>query len=412
MVSMDRIDPQAPVVIAGAGQAGFSVAQKLRELGHRGPVTLVGEEPHLPYQRPPLSKAYLMGEVTADRLHLRPKEFYEEHCIDLRLGRRVAAIDRAERKVLLSDGSSLPYARLVLATGAMPRRLPAEVGGNLAGIYPVRTLADIDAVGPEFREGRHVLVVGGGYIGLEVAAAAAKRGLRVTVVEAAPRILQRVACPETSAHFRAVHLAHGVEIREATGLSSLAGDGRVRTARLTDGAELAVDFVIAGIGIVPDTSLAEAAGLAIENGIRVDSWCRTSDPFILAAGDCASFPWKGGRIRLESVGNAIDQGETVARTIAGEPHEYRPVPWFWSNQFESRLQIAGLCNGYDRVVARGDGKAPVSFWYYAGNELVAVDAINDSRAYMVARRLLEAGQSPLPEQVADPHTDLKSLLSG
>lgn len=403
------MDAAAPVRIVGAGQAGFSVAQKLREFGHQGPITLLGEEPHPPYQRPPLSKAYLLGEMSADRLHLRPRSFYEEKDIELRLDCRVTAIDRQAREIELGDGSRLPYARVVLATGARPRSLPAAIGGALSGIYPIRTLTDIDAVSGEFGPGRHVLVVGGGYIGLEAAAVAAKRGLRVTLIEAAPRILQRVACELTSDHFRSLHRAHGVEIREGTGLASLIGNGRVCAARLSDGAELAVDFVIVGIGIVPNIELAEAAGLAIENGIRVDAACRTSDPRILAAGDCASFPWKGGRVRMESVGNAIDQGEAVAATLMGRAEEYHARPWFWSDQYDTKLQIAGLSAGHDRVVSRR-GEKGISFWYYRNGELIAVDALNDARAYMVAKRLIESGSSPTPERVADLSTELKELL--
>jgi 3-phenylpropionate/trans-cinnamate dioxygenase ferredoxin reductase subunit len=409
-MNADRVDPAAPIVVIGAGQAGFSVCVKLREFGHSGPITLVGDEPQPPYQRPPLSKAYLLGEMARESLYFRPAAFFERISVDLRLATRAERIDRPSQEVVLSDGATLPYACLVLATGSRPRRLPAALCQDLAGIYYIRTLADIDDMAAEFRPARHVLVVGGGYIGLETAAVAAKLGLRVTVVEAAPRILQRVAAAETSESFRTLHRAHGVDLREGTGLVALAGVDRVKRALLTDGSEMAVDFVVAGIGVRPNVGLAEAAGLTIGNGIVVDAHCRTSDDRILAAGDCASFPWRGKRIRLESVGNAIGQAEAVARFIAGRPEAYDARPWFWSDQFDVKLQIAGLSSGYDHVLKRNGSGASASFWYYRGPSLLAVDAVNEPRAYMVARRLIDAGKSPSPSLVEDPATDLRSLL--
>lgn len=400
----------AGIVVVGAGQAGASLVAKLRSLGHTGPVTLIGDEPVPPYQRPPLSKAYLTGDMELDRLFLRPAAFYADHDITLVTGTRVTAIDRTARTVTAGD-RTIPYDQLALTLGAIPRRLPAPVGGDLAGVYTLRTLADVDAMKHEFAPGRRLLVVGGGYIGLEAAAVARKLGLEVTVIEMAPRILQRVAAQETSDAVRAIHHGHGAVILEETGLSRLMGDaqGRVRGALLTDGRELAADVVIAGVGILPDTALAEAAGLKTANGIAVDEQGRTSDPLIWAAGDCASFPHAGGRMRLESVGNAIDMGELVAANMLGGATAYEPKPWFWSDQYDMKLQIAGLNTGYDRVITRpGDGA--VSHWYYAGNRLLAVDAINDSRAYMVGKRLIESGKSPDPAVVADPATDLKALL--
>ncbi len=396
------------VVIVGAGQAGASLAAKLRALGHDGEIVMLGEEPAPPYQRPPLSKAYLLGEMEADRLWLRAPEFWAENRIDLRLGQPVTAIDPAARRVTVG-GAVLGYDQLALTTGSTPRRLPAAIGGALAGVYTVRTLADVDAMRDEFQPGRRVIVVGGGYIGLEAAAVASKLGLDVTVLEMAPRILQRVAAPETSAHVRALHQAHGVRVLEETGLDRLEGEGRVSSAVLKDGRVLPADFVIVGVGITPNTALAEAAGLALDNGIATDEMGRTSDPAIWAAGDCASFPWKGGRIRLESVGNAIDQGEAVAANILGAGAAYEAKPWFWSDQYDLKLQIAGLNTGYDRIVTRrGEGES-VSFWYYRGADLLAVDAMNDSRAYMVGKRLIEMGRSPAPEAI-EGAADLKALL--
>lgn len=400
------------VVIVGAGQAGASCAARLRAKDPGLEITLIGEEPWPPYQRPPLSKGYLLGELARERLFLRPPSFYAEERIALRTGQAVTAIDPRARTLEL-DGETLAWDALVLATGARPRRLPEAVGGALPGVHVVRTLADVDAMAPEFAPGRRVLIVGGGYIGLEAAAVAAKKGLRVTLVEAAERILARVAAPQTASWFRDLHRAHGVDIREATGLATLepGADGRVARARLSDGSALEVDFVIVGIGIAPETGLAEAAGCALDNGIATDARGQTSQPGIWAAGDCASFPWKGRRIRLESVPNAIDMAECVADNIAGEARDYVATPWFWSDQYDVKLQIAGLNTGYDRVVTR-EGEGAISFWYFRGTELLAVDAVNDPRAYMVAKRLIEAGRSADPAAVADPTTDLKLLLRG
>lgn len=397
----------AGIVIVGAGQAGAALAARVRALGHAGPVTMIGAEPVAPYQRPPLSKGYLLGEMGLDRLMLRGPEFWQDAGVDLRLGARVTAIDPAARRVIVGD-AAISYDALALTTGAVPRRLPAAIGGDLEGVYTVRTLADVDAMAPEFAAGRRLLVVGGGYIGLEAAAVAAKLGLQVTLLEAAPRILQRVAAAETAAWVRDLHARHGVQILEGCALTRLTGEGRVTGADLADGRHIAADFVIVGVGVTPDIALAEAAGLRIDNGIWTDAQGRTSDPAIWAAGDCASFPWAGGRIRLESVGNAIDQAELVAENILGAGKDYVARPWFWSDQYDVKLQIAGLSAGHDRVVTRqGDG---YSVWYYAGDRLIAVDAMNDSRAYMVGKRLIEAGLSPAPEAVGDPATDLKSLL--
>ncbi|MCE8508646.1 FAD-dependent oxidoreductase [Ruegeria pomeroyi] len=398
------------IVVIGAGQAGASLVARLRKDGFAGEITLIGAEPVPPYQRPPLSKAYLLGEMEKERLFLRPESFYAEQNITLRLDARVIAIDPAAKTVSLG-GEVISYDQLALTTGSEPRRLPAVIGGDLAGVHVVRDLADIDAMAPAVTEGARALIVGGGYIGLEAAAVCAKRGVKVTLVEMADRILQRVAAPETSAYFRALHTGHGVDIREGVGLTRLTGaQGRVSSAVLTDGSELPVDFVVVGVGIAPATALAEAAGLAIENGIRTDAQGRTSDPSIWAAGDCASFPYKGGRIRLESVPNAIDQAETVAQNMLGAGRDYVAQPWFWSDQYDVKLQIAGLNTGYDRVVTRpGEGQT-VSFWYYTGDQLVAVDAMNDPRAYMVGKRLIDSGKTADPAVVADPSADLKPLL--
>ncbi len=396
------------VVVIGAGQAGYALTAKLRNMGFDGQITLIGEEPVPPYQRPPLSKAYLLGEMEEERLYLRPLEFYAENAIDLRMGAAVEAVDLAAKTVTVGS-DVIGYDHLVFTTGSAPRRLPAAIGGALAGVHVVRTLADVDAMEAAFRDGAKALIVGGGYIGLEAAAVARKLGVTVTLVEMAERILQRVACAETSDYVRALHAEHGVDIREGVGLERLLGEGHVSGAVLSDGTELDVDFVIAGVGIVPDDALAGAAGVALENGIATDALGRTNVAEVWAAGDCASFPHGGAQMRLESVGHAIDHAELVAENIMGAGKTYTPKPWFWSDQYDLKLQIAGLGSGHDRVLVRHDGDA-VSHWYYAGEHLLAVDALNDPRSYMIGKRLIEAGKHPAPEVVADPDTDMKALL--
>ena len=396
------------VVVIGAGQAGASCVAKLRNGGFEGRMTLIGAEPVPPYQRPPLSKAYLMGDMPLERLFLRPESFYADQSIDLRLGAEVTAIDTQAQTVSVC-ADVLEYSDLVLATGSVPRRLPAAIGGDLDGVFVVRDLSDVDAMAPRFASGARVLIVGGGYIGLEAASVAAKLGLQVTLVEMADRILQRVAAPETSDFFRTLHCEHGVDIREGVGLDRLTGEGAVSGAVLSDGTTLDVNFVIVGVGIAPGTALAEAAGIEIDNGIATDAQGRTSAPHVWAAGDCASFPYRGARIRLESVPNAIDQAECVAENILGAGKDYVARPWFWSDQYDVKLQIAGLNTGYDRVVTRDGGKAK-SFWYYRGDTLLAVDAANDPRGYMIGKRLIEAGKSPEAAVIADPSSDLKALL--
>ena len=396
------------IVIVGGGQAGASLAEKLRAEGYEGAVTIIGAEPVPPYERPPLSKAYLKGEMAEERLYLRPPAIYEDRGIELRLGAPVEAID-PDGKTITVGAETIPFDQLALTVGSIPNRLPAAIGGDLGGVFTVRSLADIDAIRPRFAEGARVLVIGGGYIGLEAAAVAASLGLSVTLVEMAERILGRVASRETADAIRAEHVAHGVDIREGTGLVRLTGEGEVSGAELSDGTEIAVDFVIVGTGIRPDTRLAEAAGIACENGIATDEFGQTSHPGIWAAGDCASFPYGNGRLRLESVQNAIDQAETVARNMLGAGVPYRPTPWFWSDQYDLKLQIAGLNIGYDQVVTR-TGETGQSFWYFREGTFLAVDAINAPRDFMVGKRMLEMGKPVDAAQVADPATDLKGLL--
>jgi 3-phenylpropionate/trans-cinnamate dioxygenase ferredoxin reductase component len=404
-------DPrQARIVVVGAGQAGAALVARLRALGHAGPLTLIGDEPVPPYQRPPLSKAYLKGEATRERLFLRPESFYRGAGIELLTGTPAATIDRAGRTIVLADGRRLPYDLLALTTGARPRRLPADRGGDLTGVLLMRALADADALAAAMRPGARALIVGGGYIGLEAAAVLRGKGIDVTLVEAAERILARVAAPATADYFRALHQAHGVEIREADGLERLTGETAVTGAVLADGTEVAADLVLVGIGVVPDTALAAAAGLSIDNGIAVDAFGRTSDPAIFAAGDATSFPHGGRRVRLESVPNAIDQAEAVAAAMLGGTEPYVARPWFWSDQYDVKLQIAGLNTGWERTTLRpGPRPGSQSVWYWAGGRLLSVDAMNDPRAYMTAKRWIEAGVSLDPAAVSDPATDLKAL---
>ena len=398
------------IVIIGAGQAGSSLAIKLRALGYQGTVTLIGEEPYAPYQRPPLSKTYLLGEMALERLYLRPEEVYRDQNIELRLGTQVTAIDPVAQVISLG-AETLSYDQLALTTGSTPRLLPEAIGGRLKNVFAVRGLADVDAMRPAFEGGGHVLIIGGGYIGLEAAAVAAKRGLKVTLVEMADRILQRVACAQTSDYFRALHQSHGVTLLEGVGLSSLTGTDHVTGAILSDGATLDIDFALVGVGIQPNTQLADAAGLTLNNGIDTNALGQTSQSKIWAAGDCASFPYQGERIRLESVPNAIDQAEVVAANMLGAQKAYHATPWFWSDQYDVKLQIAGLNQGFENVVTR-IGEAGRSHWYYKAGQVLAVDAMNDPRAYMVAKRLIEAGKTADPALVADPGSDLKALLRG
>lgn len=400
------------LVIVGAGQAAFAMAAKLRGLKDEREILILGDEPVHPYQRPPLSKKYLLGEMEFDRLLFRPEGWYADNGIQIRLGVRVDRIDRVDKAVLTAEGERISYDTLALVTGATPRRLPAAAGGDLAGIYTMRSKADADRLAGEMQTGRRLLVIGGGYIGLEAAAVARKLGLEVTVIEMAPRILQRVAAPETARIMREIHEAEGVTILENTGLKTLIGtDGHVSGAELSDGRILPVDIVIAGIGVTANDQLAAEAGLETANGIVVDEFARTADPAIYAAGDCTVLPWKGNRIRLESVQNAIDQAEAAASVMAGGTEPYQAKPWFWSDQYEVKLQIAGFNLGYDETVIRpGLKEDSRSVWYFREGALIACDAINDARAYVVAKRMIELGITPDRTLVTDPAADLKALL--
>jgi 3-phenylpropionate/trans-cinnamate dioxygenase ferredoxin reductase subunit len=400
-----------PIVIVGAGQAAASFVSRHIKLGSGTALHLIGEEPLPPYQRPPLSKKYLMGELERDRLFIRPLGWYAEQGVTTNFGTRIDAIDRGNKHVTALNGDTIAYDKLILCTGSSARQLPARLGGVLPGVYTLRNMADIDTMATEFQAGRKLLIIGGGYIGLEAASAARKLGLEVTVVEMAERILQRVAASETSDYFRNLHTSNGVEIRESARMIHLCESaGRVSGAKMEGGEIIQADLVLVGIGGNANTELAAQAGLDCDNGIAVNKICQTSDPEIYAAGDCTSFIRNGQRIRLESVQNAADQGDLIAQVLAGEDLQYDALPWFWSDQFDCKLQIAGLNIGYTKTVIRPGADDNVrSIWYYADERLLAVDAMNDPKAYAFGRKIISNGLHPSPAVIADPETDLKAL---
>jgi 3-phenylpropionate/trans-cinnamate dioxygenase ferredoxin reductase component len=402
------------IVIAGAGQAAMQAVDTLRRRGFTGKLTLVGEEPWLPYQRPPLSKKYLAGALARERLSLRPAQFFAEHRVQTHLGRRVSDIAPHERHVRLDDGLVLPYDALLLATGSRPRRL-AVPGADLAGVHYLRTVADADRIRTECSAGRRLIVIGGGYIGLEVAATARELGVEVTVLEMAGRVMNRVTCPEVSAFYEAEHARRGVRIRCRETLRALHGDGygRVRAAVTEQGGEYPADLVIVGVGVVPADELARAAGLECENGIVTDVHCRTSDATIYAAGDCASHLNRqyGRHLRLESVDNAFEQGTTVALNLLGIPTPHDKVPWFWSDQYDLKLIIVGVASAYDRVILRGDpATRSFSVCYLRGGELIAMDTINSPKDQMGARKLIAVHARPNPDKLADPAVPLRDTV--
>ena len=400
----------ATTIVIGAGQAGAEVVSKLRDEGYEDRIVLIGQEDYLPYQRPPLSKKYMAGEMALERLFLRPKEFYQDKSIELQIGKSALKIDPNQQRVEFSDGS-LKYDHLVLSTGSKPRELPHYNSRKIKNLFTMRDLNDANSIEAFMKSGMRLLIVGGGYIGLEAAATARKFGVDVTLVEIEERILKRVAAKETSDYIRSLHISNGVKIKEAIGLDKLEIVGeKVVSASLTDGSDVNVDFVIVGIGITPNTELAEGANLKINNGILINEKCQTSVSNIYAAGDCTSFKYKNTLVRLESVGNAIDQATTVAQNIMKQNTSYTPKPWFWSDQYDLKLQIAGLNTGYDEVVVRKGESKQVSHWYFKGQSLLAVDALNDPRCYMIGKRLIEANKSPSKNQLRDENFNLKVLL--
>lgn len=402
------------VVIVGAGQAGFQVAASLRDGQFEGEVLLVGEETSLPYQRPPLSKAYLTGDADASSVMLRAPSFYAERAIGVRTGDRVAAIDRGAARIVMQGGETIPYDHLVLATGARNRILSAP-GVELDGVLYLRGLEDADRIKAALENAARVAIIGAGFIGLEFAAVAARRGLAVTVYEAQDRVMARAVSRETAAFVQSVHEAAGIQFEFWALVEAFAGrDGRVTGLSTLDGRRTEADLVLIGIGVVPNEELATEAGLPVANGISVDAHLLTLDPAISALGDCASHPsrFASGPVRIESVQNAVDQGKCVAQRLLGHPVAYASVPWFWSDQGTLKIQMAGLPGREERSILRGDpGTGAFSVFRYTGDRLSSVESVNRPADHMAARRLLEAGINPSPEQVSDSGTDLKSLLS-
>lgn len=399
-------------VIIGGSHAGLSLAAQLRHLSPEANITIVSADAEPPYQRPPLSKGYMSGKVTFEQVLLRPEDWYEPNRIELLKGARAEAVDRKDKEIILTDNRKISYDFLVFATGARPRRLPAEIGGHLPNVHVMRDHGDAVLLMEKMKEGQRLVVIGGGYIGLEAASEAAKKGVQVTVIEAADRILKRVASAETANDIRALHESHGVKILENAQLHEIhETNGLADGVILADDTVIPADFIITGIGVYPDTALAEAAGLTYNNGIVVNDRLETSDPAIYAIGDCANFPYRGTMIRLESVQNANDMGVIVAHNILGEARSYKPVPWFWSDQFELKLQIAGLNTGFDHVITRkGLREGAKSHFYFKGEEFLAADCLNDGAAYMVARKILEGGKVLTREQVADAGFNMRLLL--
>ena len=406
----------APFIILGAGQAGVQAAEALRILRHDGAILLLGDEPHGPYHRPPLSKAWLAGEMDATQLAMRTPEALARKNIELRTHTRVTAIDRAARRLTLADGSTLEYAGLVLATGSTPRPLPVP-GGDATGVHMLRSRDDASTIAARMAVcvERHlpVVVVGGGFIGLEVAATARKKGLAVSVLEAAPRLLSRVLAPRLSEWFAELHRGHGVQLVLDAQIAAIdtGEDGAVAGVRMADGTVFPAGLVVVGIGVSANDSLARAAGLACDRGIVVDACGRTSDPLVFAAGDCTARSHSDGTLlRLESIQNATEQGKSVAAALLGQERPFTTTPWFWSDQYDKKLQMAGLSGGADQWVVRGDMAAgPFGVYYFRAAILIAVDTINSGREHLQARKLMDAGTSPTPEQAADTTFDLGSL---
>lgn len=406
---------QADVVIVGAGHGGAQCAIALRQNGFAGTITVVGREPEYPYERPPLSKDYFAREKTFDRLYIRPPTFWAEKDITFRLGAEVVKVDARTQTVRLTGGDTLGYGTLVWAAGGDPRRLSCS-GADLAGVHAVRTRADCDRLMAEVDAGaRRIVVIGGGYIGLEAAAVMAKMGLSVTLLEAAERVLSRVAGADLSAFYENEHRDHGVDLRAGTKVDCLEGDGRkVTGVRLADGTILPADAVIVGIGIVPAVGPLILAGASGANGVDVDEYCRTSLPHVYAVGDCAAFAcdFAGGNVmRVESVQNANDMATCVAKAICGEEAPYRAFPWFWSNQYDLKLQTAGISMGYDQTVLRGDpADRAFSVVYLRDGKVIAIDCVNRVKDYVQGRKLVEAGTAPDLDGLADAQVPLKALM--
>jgi len=402
-----------PILIVGAGQAGLQAADALRAGGHDGAVQLIGSESHAPYHRPPLSKSYLLGETARTQLTIRSAEALEKKDIDFLPGVQVVGLDRAAQRVELADGRRLPYRALCLATGARVRTL-ALPGSELAGRHVLRTVDDAQALATALAAAQHVVVIGGGFIGLEVAAVARRLGKSVVVLEAADRLMARAVAPQISAFHAQLHTERGVQVVCAAQVVRISGGGgRVGGVAVADGREFAADLVIEAVGILPNDELARAAGLECERGIVVDDCSRTQDPAVVAAGDCTARRLPDGRLqRLESVQNAVEQGRAAAAALLGQPKPFAAHPWFWSDQYDVKLQMAGLSAGHDRVVVRGEPvQRSFSAFYFRADRLIAVDSVNRPTEHLAARKLLDQGITPSDEQAADGAFALASLLA-
>lgn len=406
-------------VIVGAGHAAGELATSLRRNGWKGGIALIGEEPYLPYQRPPLSKGFLTGDVQQAALFLKPRSTYDEADVELLIGARVDRIDRMLRRVTLSDGRKLTYAKLALTTGGRPRRLSidgADAAEQASNFHYLRTIDDVARIHAQMKPDMRLVIVGGGYVGLEVAAAASQRAMRVTVLEALPRVLARVTAPEVSAFYERVHREAGVDIRTGVEVQSLelsASRDTVTALHCSDGSRVEADVVIVGIGLVPNVELAQGAGLAVDNGIVVDEYAQTDDENIVAAGDCTNHPNGaiGRRLRLESVPNAVEQARTAAATLCGKREPYNVVPWFWSDQYDLKLKMVGLSHGYDQLVVRGSTQdRSFSTFYLKDDHMIAADTVSRPLEFMVAKRLI-AERVPVSATVlADEQVALKTLL--
>lgn len=402
------------VVIAGAGHAAGQSVVSLRQGGFDGRIVLVGEEPYLPYQRPPLSKKFLAGELDASRLLLRQEKFYVDHDVDVRLGTRVTRIDPGAHTAELGDCSTLHYDKLILATGSRAREV-GVAGHELHGIHYLRTIEDVDRIRDRFQSGTTLVIVGAGYIGLEVAAVAVSRGLKVTVVELAGQVMARVRAPEVSTFMERIHRAAGVDIRCGTGVAGFSGITQLNGVLLANGEQIPADMAIVGVGIVPNVELAEAAGIPCNNGILCDEHCLTADPDILAVGDCSNHPNSllGYRVRLESVHNAQEQAKTAAATILDRREPYSQVPWFWSDQYDLKLQIAGFSSTRSQAVVRGDPDSrSLAVFYLDEGRLVAVYAINSPREFMLSKKLIAIGVRPDPALLRDTGIPFPEIAAG
>ena len=400
-------------IIAGASHAASMLAPTLRQQGWQGRIIVIGAEASIPYHRPPLSKDYLAGEKTLDEILIRPAKVYEKSEVEFILNTSVESIDRNNKTVRLSNNETLPYDKLALTVGSKVRKVNLP-GTDLAGVFYLRDLRDVERIAPFIIAGANAVIVGGGYIGLETAAVLNKKGMNVTVLEMMERVLQRVTAPVMSAFFTRVHEEEGVEIRCGTGVAGFKGNGRVTGVTCSDGSEFPAELVIIGVGILPNTELAEAAGLKVDNGIVVNAQAQTSDPDIFAAGDCTFHhnPIYDRWVRLESVQNATDQSRVAAGAACGKEVSYNAVPWFWSEQYDLMLQIAGLSQGYDEIITRGDPDNSRSFaaFYLKSGRVIAVDAINKPQEFMATKKLVALKQEIDRVKLADAHVPVKELL--